>query len=438
MKLQVFAARCLGGARGICAGATGASGFLPVSARTWPLIRAADATVLSAVTIMGFHSVRCARTSVRRLHLTFAAKKQESASQTGERGKTTFPRLVFSGIQPTGVPHLGNYFGAIQHWARLQDSGVNCIFSVVDLHSITRPHYDYNVLRDNIEVMTACLLACGIDPEKSLLFLQSKVPEHGQLSWILSCLHTTSKLQHFPQFKEKTAGLKETPLGLYLYPVLQCADVLLYKATEVPVGHDQLPHIYLAQDTAEAFNKRFTPIFPVPQPLLVSGDAGRLRSLRDPSKKMSKSSENPLSFIALDDPPDLVQVKLRKAITDCTSHISYEPQERPAVTNLVLLHSLLTGQSPDEVCKEASSLDTGQFKGKVAEAALSFLVPLQERLRLHLSDRSHLWRILEHGSHRARQLASQTLDQVRCASGMALPPTVAERNLGLTQEAQSQ
>ncbi|XP_029841205.2 tryptophan--tRNA ligase, mitochondrial [Ixodes scapularis] len=361
--------------------------------------------------------LRYAWTSPRRFH----SQEQSPAAQKspGSKGAAVFPRKVFSGIQPTGVPHLGNYFGAIRQWTELQDSGVECVFSVVDLHSITRPHYDPNVLRNNIEVMTATLLACGIDPEKSLLFLQSQVPEHGQLSWILSCLHTTARLQHFPQYKEKTAGLKEVPLGLYLYPVLQCADVLLYKATDVPVGHDQLPHIYLVQDAAEAFNKRFGTVFPRPEPLLVSGVASRLRDLRDPSKKMSKSGDDPRTFVALDDPPEVVRSKFRKALTDCTSRVAYEPDSRPAVANLVAMHSLLTGQNPEEVCLAASDLDTGQFKTRLAEAAVSFLAPIQDRMRAHLSDRHRLWRLLEEGALKARQMAAETLGEALAASGMA-------------------
>uniref|UniRef100_G3MQF1 tryptophan--tRNA ligase n=1 Tax=Amblyomma maculatum TaxID=34609 RepID=G3MQF1_AMBMU len=330
----------------------------------------------------------------------------------------TFPSRVFSGIQPSGVPHLGNYFGAIQRWKALQDSSHDCIFSVVDLHSITKPHYDANMLRLNIELMTASLLACGIDPEKSILFLQSQVPEHAELSWILGCLHSTARLQHLPQLKDKTAGMKETPLGLYLYPVLQCADVMLYKATKVPVGKDQLPHIYFVQDTAEAFNKRFGPIFPRPEPLLVSGEAGRLRHLRDPTKKMSKSSDDPRSYVALDDPPNVVRDKIKKALTDCTSQVTYEPEPRPAVANLVILHSLLTGLSPEEVCREAEGLDTGKFKLAIADAAVAFLAPIQERMQEYLLDRARLWHILEEGSRRARKIAIRTMEEVHRASGM--------------------
>ncbi|KAL1436084.1 hypothetical protein MTO96_010834 [Rhipicephalus appendiculatus] len=245
-------------------------------------------------------------------------------------------------------------------------------------------------LRENIEFMTASLLACGIDPERCILFLQSQIPEHAELSWILGCLLTTARLQHLPTLKDKTAGMKETPLGLYLYPVLQSADVLLYKATQVPVGKDQLPHIFLVQDTAELFNKRFGLVFPRPEALLVSGEAGRLRHLRDPTKKMSKSSDDPRSYVALDDPPDAVRKKIKRAITDCTSKVTYEPESRPGVANLVTLHSLLTGLSPEEVCLQAEGLDTGQFKLVVADAAVSFLEPIQQRMREHLSDRARL------------------------------------------------
>ncbi|KAH8021596.1 hypothetical protein HPB51_015992 [Rhipicephalus microplus] len=281
--------------------------------------------------------------------------------------------------------------------------------------------------------MTASLLACGIDPERCTLFLQSQVPEHAELSWILGCLLTTARLQHLPTLKDKTAGMKETPLGLYLYPVLQSADVLLYKATQVPVGKDQLPHIFLVQDAAELFNKRFGLVFPRPEALLVSGEAGRLRHLRDPTKKMSKSSDDPRSYVALDDPPEAVRKKIKRAITDCTSKVTFEPESRPGVANLVALHSLLTGLSPEEVtaivtspikgsilcaCKQ-TGLDTGQFKLMVADAAVSFLEPIQQRMQEHMSDRARLWNILEEGSRRARQIAVRTLDEVHRASGMA-------------------
>ncbi|XP_064473323.1 tryptophan--tRNA ligase, mitochondrial-like isoform X2 [Ornithodoros turicata] len=333
--------------------------------------------------------------------------------------RRSFPRRAFSGIQPTGVPHLGNLFGAIRQWTRLQDSGMECIFSIVDLHSITLPHYSTEELRSNIEVMTASLLACGVDPEKCILFLQSQVPEHGQLAWILCCLQTMAQLQHFPQLKEKTSGMKETPLGLYLYPVLQSADVLLYKGTDVPVGEDQLPHVYLMQDLAETFNKRFGTVFPPPKPLLVEGPAVRLRNLRDPTKKMSKSHPDPKGRIDLDDSPDQIRSKIRKALTDFTSKVTYEPEERPAVANLVALHSLLTDKTPEEICSSVQHLDTGKYKTEVAEAAVEVLVPIQRRLQEHLKDRAHLWKLLDRGSLRAREIAIRTLEEVRRASGMA-------------------
>ncbi|KAH7936660.1 hypothetical protein HPB49_002070 [Dermacentor silvarum] len=327
-----------------------------------------------------------------------ADQKQKSLTSSKRKGHqpVTFPNRVFSGIQPSGVPHLGNYFGAIQKWKTLQDSGSDCVFSVVDLHSITKPHYDPNKLRENIELMTASLLACGIDPERCTLFLQSQVPEHAELSWILGCLLTTARLQHLPQLKDKTVGMKETPLGLYLYPVLQSADVMLYKKWNMKAmfANGGIPLQCL--DATVQLN-----IFILP----VSGEAGRLRHLRDPTKKMSKSSDDPRSYVALDDPPEAVRKKIKKALTDCTSKVTYEPESRPAVANLV--------------CRQAEGLDTGQFKLVVADAAVSFLEPIQERMREHLADRARLWHILEEGSRRARQIAIRTMNEVHRASGMA-------------------
>lgn len=384
------------------------------------LIANTSATCRLCSRIARFRDRLCCDRLISRCFVTANEKQHSSSSAKRKRHPpVTFPERAFSGIQPSGVPHLGNYFGAIQKWKTLQDSGSDCIFSVVDLHSITKPHYDPGKLRENIELMTASLLACGIDPERCTLFLQSQIPEHAELSWILGCLLTTARLQHLPTLKDKTAGMKETPLGLYLYPVLQSADVLLYKATQVPVGKDQLPHIFLIQDAAELFNKRFGLVFPRPEALLVSGEAGRLRHLRDPTKKMSKSSDDPRSYVALDDPPEAVRKKIKRAITDCTSKVTYEPESRPGVANLVALHSLLTGLSPEEVCLQAEGLDTGQFKLVVADAAVSFLEPIQQRMWEHLSDRARLWSILEEGSRRARRIAVRTMDEVHRVSGMA-------------------
>lgn len=399
------------------------------------LISNTSATCRLCSRIASFRDRLCCSPLTFRCFATANNKQQSLFSSKRKRQEAvTFPNRVFSGIQPSGVPHLGNYFGAIQKWKALQDSGSDCIFSVVDLHSITKPHYDPDKLRENIELMAASLLACGIDPERCTLFLQSQIPEHAELSWILGCLLTTARLQHLPQLKDKTAGMKETPLGLYLYPVLQSADVMLYKATHVPVGKDQLPHIFLVQDTAELFNKRFGMVFPRPEALLVSGEAGRLRHLRDPTKKMSKSSNDPRSYVALDDSPEAVRKKIKQAITDCTSKVTYEPESRPGVANLVALHSLLTGVTPEEVCQQAEGLDTGQFKLVVADAAVSFLEPIQQRMREHLSDRAHLWHVLEEGSRRARQIAIRTMNEVHRASGMA-PLHVADSVNSLAQTA---
>ncbi|XP_003741724.1 uncharacterized protein LOC100899361 [Galendromus occidentalis] len=329
-----------------------------------------------------------------------------------------FPRRVYSGIQPTGVPHLGNYFGAINQWIKLQKSS-DCLICVVDLHSVTIPHYDPPVLRSNIELMTASLLACGVNADS--IYLQSLVPEHGQLAWMFNCISTMNRMYHFPQFKEKSTGMKETPLGLYLYPLLQAADVLLFKGTHVPVGEDQLPHIHLIKDIAETFNKRFgKTVFPYCEPLL-NTDSARVRDLKNPEKKMSKSAL-PHGRIDITDPPDTVRNKIRKAMTDCTSAVTFNPTQRPGVSNLVLLHSLCSGQSIDDIVRDAKELDTGKYKGVVAEAVVEFLNPIRERTEELNGDKQMLWQILRRNAERVRVQAAQTLEEARVAMGMDHAP----------------
>ena len=205
-------------------------------------------------------------------------------------------KKIFSGIQPTGDLHVGNYLGAIRRWIDLQNSGLDVTYCIVDLHSITLPQKPVD-LRNNSLKICASLLACGIDPKKSTLFLQSDVKEHAELCWILGCITTMARLTHLPQYKEKSAKLKEIPLGLYLYPVLQAADIMLYKATHVPVGEDQVQHLQLAQSLAKAFNNRFGMTFPMCQPMIAEDASCRIKSLRDPAKKMSKSDADPKSCV---------------------------------------------------------------------------------------------------------------------------------------------
>jgi tryptophanyl-tRNA synthetase len=230
---------------------------------------------------------------------------------------------------------------------------------IVDLHSITVPQVP-SELRENSLRLCASLLACGIDPQKSTLFLQSNVKEHTELSWILGCITTMARLTHLPQYKEKSAKMKEVPLGLYLYPVLQAADILLYKATHVPVGEDQAQHLQLAMSLAKLFNHRFGQTFPIIKPIIADDSSSRIKSLRDPTKKMSKSDPDKKSTIMITDTPEMIKEKLKKAVTDCTSAVTFEPEGRPGVANLLTMHSMVIEYLPEEIVEEVEGLDTGK------------------------------------------------------------------------------
>ncbi|GFY33864.1 tryptophan--tRNA ligase, mitochondrial [Trichonephila clavipes] len=329
---------------------------------------------------------------------------------------TAHKPLVFSGIQPTGVPHLGNYFGAIKKWSILQNEGEKCIFSIVDLHSITLPQ-DPLTLRQNIHIMAACLLACGINPDLSVFFLQSQVPYHTELAWILGCMTTTTRLTHLPQYKEKAGSVETIPLGLYIYPILQSADILLYKATKVPVGEDQIQHIQLCQHLVKVFNNKYGKIFPVPSALIEESSA-RIKSLRQPEKKMSKSDSNIRNRIEITDPPDMVTKRIKEAVTDCTSAVTYDMEQRPGVSNLILIHSLCTGKSCQSICDENRNLDTGQYKGVVAEAVVEYLKPIRLEFQRLMAEPSYIVQILQKGSEKASEIARQTIDEVKKVVGL--------------------
>ncbi|CAL7944108.1 unnamed protein product [Xylocopa violacea] len=329
--------------------------------------------------------------------------------------KSDFPNQIFSGIQPTGNLHVGNYIGVVQNWIKLQNSGENVIWSIADLHSITLSH-NPKELSDNIFKMTATLLACGIDPKKSILFQQSTVNMHTQLLWILACKTTLARLAHLPQFKKKSENQKTVPLSLYIYPVLQAADILLYRATYVPIGEDQIQHVQLAQELAIKFNKTFGHTFPVPHSL--KNDAGeRIKSLRDPSKKMSKSSQDSKGRLEILDEPDVLFEKIKKAVTDCTSKVTYEPETRPGIANLIVIHSKLTGKSPDQICSEAEGLDTGKYKLVVADVVIEKLTAIREEYSRLMKEPIYLQEILKNGTERATEIASKCWNEVRYKIG---------------------
>ncbi|KAM4871871.1 tryptophan--tRNA ligase, mitochondrial isoform 2-T7 [Thomomys bottae] len=325
-------------------------------------------------------------------------------------------KRVFSGIQPTGIPHLGNYLGAIETWVKLQDQFDSVLYSIVDLHSITIPQ-DPAVLRQSILDMTAALLACGINPEKSILFQQSQVSEHTQLSWILTCMVRLPRLQHLHQWKTKSAQQqREGTMGLLTYPVLQAADILSYRSTHVPVGEDQIQHMELVQDIARGFNKKYGQFFPVPEAVLTS--MKKVKSLRDPSSKMSKSDSDKLATVRITDSPEEIVLKFRKAVTDFTSEVTYDPVGRPGVSNLVAIHAAVTGLSVEEVVHLSAGLDTARYKLQVADAVIEKLAPIKSEIEKLKTDRDHLQKVLTAGSAKAKELASPVCQEVKTRLGL--------------------
>ncbi|KAK6485608.1 tryptophan--tRNA ligase [Huso huso] len=309
---------------------------------------------------------------------------------------------VFSGIQPTGIPHLGNYLGAIKSWVTLQEQYSCVLYSIVDLHSITLPQ-DPAALRQNILDMTASLLACGIDPERSILFQQSQVSEHTELGWILGCFTSMPRLRHLPQWKMKSGKKNEGSVGLFTYPVLQSADILLYKSTHVPVGEDQVQHLELAQDTARIFNYKYGDFFPVPKPLL--SETRKIKSLRDPTAKMSKSDPQKIASINITDTPDDIILKFRKAMTDFTSEVTFDPDGRPGVSNMVAIHAAVSGVTVDEVVRQSEGLDTAQYKQVVADAVIQTFSPIREEVERLRADPGYLKEVLSQGAEKAKELA---------------------------------
>ncbi len=329
---------------------------------------------------------------------------------------------VFSGIQPTHGIHLGNYLGAIRHWVRLQEDGrYECIYCIVDQHALTALH-DRRAMTDNTYEVAAALLACGIDPAKSVLFVQSHVPAHAQLHWVLACVTPIGWLNRMTQFKEKAGRDRErAPLGLYAYPVLQAADILAYRAVLVPVGEDQKQHLELSRDIAGSFNRKFgVDFFPLPEPL-ITGEATRVMSLRDGRRKMSKSDPSDMSRINLTDDADRIALKIRRAKSDSIRGIWYDPENRPEASNLLAIYAALAERPVAEL--EAEFRDTlfADFKTRLTELMVEKLAPITRRMREYLADRPHLDRVLAEGAERARAIATPILEEVYDIVGFLRP-----------------
>ena len=325
---------------------------------------------------------------------------------------------VFSGMQPSGAVHLGNVLGALTGWIRLQDEA-DCVYSVVDLHAITAPDdHDPALLRQRTLDLAAVLVGVGIDPSRSTLFVQSHVREHAELAWLLNCVATFGELGRMPQFKEKSAGRDTSvSVGLFDYPVLQTADILLYHATKVPVGEDQRHHIELARDIGQRFNHRFGEVFTLPTAILPPV-AARVMDLQDPTRKMSKSATSEKGIVHLLDGPDAVAAKFRSAVTDSDGEIRADRSAKPGVTNLLEILAAVTDRSVEAVVDEHAGAGYGALKSAAAEAVVAFLEPMRLRTLELAEDPAELERLLADGAARAREVAAPTLERARDAMGL--------------------
>ena len=323
---------------------------------------------------------------------------------------------IFSGIQPTGQKHLGNYIGAIRQYVEGQDRGDPAIYCIVDLHALTVP-WDPASLRESVYDTTAILLAAGLDPERSILFRQSDVREHTELTWYLAALTAHGDLNRMTQFKEKSAKQRElASAGLFFYPVLQAADVLAYKAQEVPVGEDQRQHVELMREIARRFNERFGPILGEPE-LRVPEVGARIMDLQEPTSKMSTTGGSESGTVLVLDDPKTVTKKIKSAVTDSGSEVK-RGEGKEGIANLIQILAVARGSSEEEVEREFEGSGYGDFKGAVAEAVVDFLAPVRERYEELRPDEAALEQALEAGAEKARALASPTLAEVRSAIGI--------------------
>ncbi|SHI03619.1 tryptophan--tRNA ligase [Streptomyces sp. 3214.6] len=318
---------------------------------------------------------------------------------------------VLSGIQPTaGSFHLGNYLGAVRQWVALQESH-DAFYMVVDLHAITVPQ-DPKELTANTRLAAAQLLAAGLDPDRCTLFIQSHVPEHAQLAWVMNCLTGFGEASRMTQFKDKSArqGADRASVGLFTYPILQVADILLYQADEVPVGEDQRQHVELTRDLATRFNGRFGETFTIPKPYILK-ETGKIYDLQDPSIKMSKSASTPKGLINLLDDPKATAKKVRSAVTDTDTVVRYDPENKPGVSNLLGIYSTLTGTSVQELERQYEGKLYGALKTDLADVVVDFVTPFRDRTQQYLDDPETLDALLAKGAEKARAVAAETLSQ---------------------------
>jgi tryptophanyl-tRNA synthetase len=324
---------------------------------------------------------------------------------------------ILTALQPSGILHMGNYFGAIEPMVSLQKDNTNRLF-IVDYHAITVPQ-DPVELRKNILFGTALYLASGIDPEKTLLFQQSRVPQHTELAWILNCTTHMGELERMTQFKDKSQGKGEAiTVGLFDYPVLMAADILLYDTDVVPVGEDQKQHLELTRDLAERFNNRYGEIFVVPE-VTIRKQGARIMGLDNPENKMSKSAPSEKNYISLMDDEATVLKKCKSAVTDSGTTINYD-ESRKGLANLMTIYSLVTGQTTDEITNTYEGKGYGDFKTDLAGHISSFLKPIQEKTKEFLADETSLIDLLDNGAKQAQEIAEKKMEHIRKAIGVKL------------------
>ena len=319
-------------------------------------------------------------------------------------------KTIFSGIQPSGNLTLGNYLGALKNFSTLQDD-YNCYYCVVDMHTLT-VRQDPDALRERSYALLALYLACGLDPDKNVLFMQSHVPQHAELSWILGCFTYMGELNRMTQFKDKSQRHADNINGgLYTYPVLMASDILLYQSDVVPIGHDQKQHLELARNVAERFNNIYGETFVVPEPF-IGKQGARVMSLQDPEKKMSKSDDNANNFILITEDKDIILKKFKKAVTDSGCEIKFDPENKPGISNLINIYGAVKGLTTADVEKEFEGSRYGDFKIAVGTAVAEELAPIKAKYDEFLKDKEYLNKILIKNAEIAREAASKTLKEV--------------------------
>lgn len=325
-------------------------------------------------------------------------------------------KIVLSAIQPTGTPTLGNYLGALKNWKDMSEGEYDCLYAVADLHSLTVRPEPADLRRRTLE-MYAILLALGIDPEKNIVFIQSHVPQHAQLSWLLSCCTQFGEAARMTQFKDKSEKHPENVnVGLFTYPILMAADILLYQTDFVPIGEDQKQHLEIARDIAERFNTVYGNTFKLPEPFI--GKVGaRVKSLQDPTQKMSKSDPNPKGYISMLDDDNTIVKKIKSAVTDSEAKVRYA-EGKDGINNLMGIYSCCTGKTFDEIEKEFDGKGYGDFKGAVAEAVVEELRPFKSEFNRLMSDKAYLTKCAEIGAQRAGRLAQRTLSKAMKKTGL--------------------